>query len=119
MWTGASTGHITKMDRKPTSLGYLVKTLVDSDSGILMNAEISEGAEIDRKKEFTDQYGATTATTLRLCKPWWGSGRTLVGDAWFGSYKCAYQLLERGVFSVMNVKNNSKRFPKKELQAAV
>lgn len=57
--------------------------------------------------------------TLRLAEPWYGSARLVVADAWFGSFKCAYELLNRGVFSVMNVKTCRKRFPLKQLKEAM
>ena len=36
-----------------------------------------------KDKEYTDVYGATTATTLRLTEKWKASGRIVVGDSWF------------------------------------
>ena len=56
---------------------------------------------------------------LRLTKRWAGSGRVVIGDAWFGSYRTAVALLQQGLFFVGNVKNAHKRFPKKELKALV
>ena len=47
-----------------------------------------------------------------MTAPYHGSGRYLVADAWFGQFKCAYALRKLGLFSIMNVKNNHKRFPK-------
>ena len=50
-------------------------------------------------KEFTKERGATTATTLRLCKPWKGSGRIVVGDIRFGSVETAIQMMTKmGIF---------------------
>ena len=40
-WTGVSGGHLTYIPRKPTSLGFLLKTVVCGSSGILLRAEIS------------------------------------------------------------------------------
>ena len=51
----------------------------------MLNIELVEGAVLDSAKQYRDQVGATVATTLRLCLPYKGSGRTLVADAWFGS----------------------------------
>ena len=45
-----------------------------------------------------------------------GSGRYIVGDWRFGSVKCAYSLRkDMGLFSIMNVKRNTKRFIKNEI----
>lgn len=60
-----------------------------------------------------------TAVCLRLTKPWWHTGRALVGDSYFGSLRTALALHERGVFTVMNVKRNSARYPKAKLLAAM
>lgn len=96
----------------------MLKTLVDNETGIMLAADIVEGKAIDDQKEFVQEMGATAAVTLRITRPYWGQGRILVADAWFGSYKLAYALLEKGWYSVMNVKNNTKHFPKKKLIAA-
>ena len=53
-----------------------------------------EGVEADSKKEFYSDFGATTATTLRLCKKWFGSKKVIVADSWFGSCKTAEVLRE-------------------------
>ncbi len=79
--------------------------------------ELCKSAEAHKQLEFFEEYGHTTATTLRLTKPYWGKGYVVVGDAWFGSVKCAYELLKRETFSVMNVKNAHKFFPKAEIRA--
>lgn len=117
MWQGTGSAHLTFLPRKPTPLGFMMKTVVCAESGICVAAELCEGAEVDGKKEFVKEYGSTAATTLRIVKEYFGSGRVVVADAWFGSYKLAYALRDRGIFSVMNVKNNTKRFVKRELLA--
>ncbi len=48
--------------------------------------------------------GHTCATTLRLTKPFWKNGDILIGDSWFGSLKTCEELLDVGVYSVLNVK---------------
>lgn len=75
-------------------------------------AELCEGAEVDRKKLYLEEYGHRTAVTMRMCAPIANKSKTLVADAWFGSVKCAVVLKELlGTYSVMNVKGNSKLFP--------
>ena len=98
-------GHLTFMPRKPTPLGFQAKTLCDGSTGIIINAELVEGKETDRQKEFVNEYGHCTAVTLRMTKPYWGSGRVLIGDSFFGSFKAAVLLKQRGIYMVGNVKN--------------
>ena len=40
-----------------------------------------------KPKEYNDNPGMRklTATIKRLVKPWFGSGRTVIADSWFGS----------------------------------
>jgi hypothetical protein len=46
-WVGVAEGKLMFIPRKPTPLGFMLKTIVDTESGILINAEIVEGAEAD------------------------------------------------------------------------
>lgn len=50
---------------------------------VMLNIELAEGKEKDAAKAYRDEVGATTATTLRLTKPYAGTGRCGVWDAWF------------------------------------
>lgn len=69
-WVGIAEGKLMFIPRKPTPLGFMLKTIVDTATGVLLNAEIVEGAEVDANKEYNEQYGKSTGCTLRLCKPW-------------------------------------------------
>jgi Transposase IS4 len=55
-------------------------------------------------KRFGDKPTYTAATVLRLCEPWFASGRTVVADSWFGSTALATSLYQRGLFSILQVK---------------
>jgi Transposase IS4 len=118
-WVGVAEGKLMFIPRKPTPLGFMLKTIVDTESGILVNAEIVEGAEEDASKEYNEQWGKSTGCTLRLTKPWHGKSRIIIGDSWFGSYRCAVALLKHGCFTVANVKTGHKHFPKKVLKGLV
>jgi hypothetical protein len=74
--------------------------------------------EVDAQKEYVAQYKATTACTLRITKPWHGSGRIVIGDAWFGSVRTVEELRDKGLYSVMCVKQGCAGYPKKELLEA-
>ncbi|KAG8246074.1 hypothetical protein J6590_093058 [Homalodisca vitripennis] len=56
-----------------------------------------------------EDFGAGTATTLRLTEPWHGTGRIVVGDSWFSSVKTSIQLRERGM-----VKTAYRNYPLKQ-----
>ena len=49
-WTGATEGKLMFIIRKPTPVGILLNTMCDADSGVLLNAELNEGAELDKLK---------------------------------------------------------------------
>lgn len=118
-WVGVSEGKLMFIPRKPTPLGFMLKTIVDTMTCILLNAEIVEGADEDAGKEFNEEWGKSTGCTLRLCKPWHGKARVVIGDSWFGSYKTGVALLKHGTFFVGNVKTAHKHFPKAHLKGVV
>ena len=72
-WVGISKGKLMYIPRKPTPLGFMLKTLVDTATGILLNAEIVEGSEEDANKAFNGEWGKSTGCTLRLSAPWHGN----------------------------------------------
>lgn len=47
------------------------------------------------RKDFVRQYGATTAMTLTLTQPYYGSRKQIVADSWFGSLKHVSELMKR------------------------
>lgn len=116
-WVGVSEGRLIWIPRKPTPLGFMLKTVVDTKTGVCLSAEIVEGASVDGAKEYVEDWGKTTACTLRLVRKWSGSGRIVIGDAWFGSYRTAVCLLKHGLYFVGNVKTAHKRFPKQLLKS--
>jgi hypothetical protein len=67
-------------------------------------------------KEFGREYSSTTATILRLSKPYFGTGRTIIGDSWFGSVTNAAVLYSHGLYSILMVKRSHAMFPKKRLR---
>lgn len=98
-----------KIKRKPRPVGNEIKDLSDGRSNIVLNMELYEGKEEMQLKEHVHKYGATCATTLRLTAPYYGTGRVVLADSWFGSVKTAIALKERGLFSVLLVKTAHKR----------
>lgn len=92
--------HQTRIARKPKGIGSELKAVADGETGIMLGLEIQEGAARMKNKEFMDDPNMQTSTawTLRLTKPWNGTGRTIVGDSAFSSFKT--------VLAVLNVGNN-------------
>lgn len=106
---------VMKIKRKPKGVGCEVKTAADSGSRIMIQMEINEGKEAMKDKKFQKDFGAGTATTLRLTETWHGSGRIVVGDSWFSSVKTSIELKKRGMFYIGCVKTATSKFPIKEL----
>lgn len=108
LWTGHGNVHHTFIRRKPTPLGIGEKTMCCAASGVLLQVEIMESKEDSSSKKFVAEYGATTACTLRLVEPYFRTGRVVVGDSWFGSYKTVCVLRERGLYAIVCVKTATK-----------
>jgi len=88
-WKGTGEVHVTYQPRKPTKYGMELKTMVCSESKIMLAAELAEGKEADATKAYRNVLGASPATTLRLAKPYAETARVIIGDSWFGSCNTA------------------------------
>ena len=111
-WRGRGLPHLSFVPRKPEPLGVEVKTLACSASRIICGLDIAEGKEAMATKPYEREYGHTTATTLRLAKPWAGSNRVILGDSWFASVKTAQALYENHrLYFLGVVKTNTAGFP--------
>ena len=122
--------------RKPEPLGAELKVVADGNVGCFLGVEIQEGAEAHRLQEWFDEYGHTTATSLRLLKPWfkgprrpeepWYKGpdqrlRACYGDSWFmGVNALEAFFVESGkvIYGLGDVKTNTSRLPVAELRSA-
>ena len=112
------------MFRKPTPKGLELHTLCCGLCGILLWFEVYEGKTAMETKEYCESTKAklgdkgpwkSVALTLRMVKPWIGTGRVLIADSWFGSVPCILALFGVGLFAVMMVKTAHKDYPKDEL----
>ena len=108
-----------KIPRKPRPVGNEIWDLCDSKTQIVVNLEMNEGKDKREEdiqagvaKEFILEYGVTTACALRLCKPYWGTGKTIIADSWFGSIQTVEQLKRRGLYSICMVKIAHKNYPR-------
>ena len=68
--------HRSYVPRKPEPIGCERKTTVDATSYIMVSSEAEEGKGLMKEKEYRDKYTHTTATSLRLVKPWFGTGQS-------------------------------------------
>ena len=118
-WMGVGMPGLMVILRKPTPIGLELHTLCCALSGILVWFEVYEGKDAMATQEYCDRYPKSVALTLRMVKRFFSTGRVLIADSWFGSVACALALFQHGVFAVMNVKTNTKGYPKDELMAEV
>jgi hypothetical protein len=117
-WKGATNIHITFLPNKPTSKGVCLKTLVDGHTRVMTALEFVESKEQQGLKRYSEE-GKAAAVTLRLTEPWHHkSARIVIADSWFGGMPTAWGLMQRGLYSILNVKTHTKNFCKKELWAA-
>jgi hypothetical protein len=118
-WMGHGMPGLMVILRKPTPIGLELHTLCCALCGILIWFEIYEGKTAMALKEYNDEYPKSIALTLRMVEPFFGTGRVLVADSWFGSVACAAALYSMGIFCVMNVKTATKNFPKEQMMEVV
>jgi hypothetical protein len=102
--------HVTKIQRKPKSVGVEFKGVADGDSHILLQLEIQKAKGENERKPFADQFPFHVAIVLRLCAYWFGSGRRVIGDAAFSSLLTCTALLANGLFYLGIVKTATKGF---------
>ncbi|CAG8841944.1 42898_t:CDS:2, partial [Gigaspora margarita] len=77
--------------------------LADSSTNIIIQLEPYEDKEI-KKKQFVADYGSTAAYILWLAHPWFGNGRTIVGNSWFGLPKLCILLIKNRLYSIFYIK---------------
>lgn len=104
------------LPRKPKARGTELKAACDGETNIMLFIEIQEGKDRMKKKkpvEWITNYGQTVVTSMRLVQNWKHTGRTAVGDAWFGSFKDSTVGMHSnlGFFSLMIIKTAHTEFP--------
>lgn len=118
------------IERKPEPLGLELKVLADGCSGVFLGMGIQEGLERHVDMKWYDDYGHSTAVSLRLLEPYFktktGPGREMPtrvygGDSWFMSVGAAEAIFyESGkvIYPFGDVKTNTSRFPREKLAQA-
>jgi hypothetical protein len=95
--------------RKPDPKGYEFKAVADVHTSILLHLELC-GSETNTFTKLKEFFAATQslrcAQVLRMCKPWFNTGRTVTADSGFGSPMAVALLREHGLFSNMMVKKS-------------
>lgn len=118
-WMGVGMPGLMVILRKPTPIGLELHTLCCAMCGILVWFEVYEGKDAMAKAEYCDQYGKSVALCLRMTKKFFGTGKVIIADSWFGSVITAVALFLKGIFCIMNVKTATTNFPKAELMEEV
>ena len=67
------------------------------------------------KKEFVKEYVATAATVLCLTDEYYGTGRIVAANSWFGLVKSANALMQKELYANMLVKAAQKGFLRDQL----
>lgn len=101
-WLGVGMPNLKKVPRKPHPIGQEFKTLADHHTFCIVRMDTVGDP---KPKEYDNDAGMRklTATVKRLVKPWFGSGRTVIADSWFGSPEMTTMLSNLGLYSIMQV----------------
>ncbi|KAL7312849.1 phosphatidylinositol-binding protein scs2, variant 2 [Mucor circinelloides] len=101
-WLGNGMPNLKKVPRKPHPIGQEFKTLADHHSYCILQMDTVSNTV---SKEYDNEPGMKklAATIKRLVKPWFGSGRTVIADSWFGSPDMTAMLSDLGLYSIMQV----------------
>ena len=103
---------LTKIIRKPKPVSLELKDVCDAETRVCLQLELQEGKDTMSKKQYTAEYNAGTAISLRLTKPWFHTGRCVNGDSAFASVQTAVACSSVGLHFTGLVKKASKKFPK-------
>lgn len=116
-WDTEGHPNLTKIQRKPKGVGTEIKTAADGESGVLQVIDFNKGKVFNKFKKFADTHAHHVALVLRISEIWFGTGRTINGDAAFGSVACVTALLKYGLYSKFICKMAHKCFPVQAIEA--
>lgn len=103
-WLGRGCPNIKKIPRKPHSIGQEFKTIADTRTCCIIRLDLCGDNFMINAFENEYPNKKTISTVLRLTEPWHNSGRTIIADSWFGSPAMVRALLQKGLYSIMQVK---------------
>ncbi|ORE07660.1 hypothetical protein BCV72DRAFT_241069 [Rhizopus microsporus var. microsporus] len=101
-WLGTGMPNLKKIPRKPHPIGQEFKTLADNHCYCILRIDtVSDPCP----KEYDKDPGMKKlkVTVKLLAKPWFGFGRTVIADSWFGSSDMISMLMNHGLCSIMPV----------------
>ena len=107
--------NISFIMRKPEPLGTELKTVCCAKTGVMTYMEIMRGAKGMKDMPLQKELGGTAACTVRISM---GSKQPcshkdlIMGDAWFGSVRCASVMSSKNFAGIFQVKSNSGLYPK-------
>ena len=107
--------HMTKMPKKPVSVGMECKCSCDAESGIMLFLELQEGKKEMALKHYRappHSIQSHTAITMRCVEHWFHTHRIVVGDSAFASVQTCKHLLRYGMHFIGVVKHATRGFPK-------
>ncbi|KAG0188944.1 hypothetical protein DFQ28_004124 [Apophysomyces sp. BC1034] len=100
-WLEMGMPNIKKVLRKSHPIGQEYKCIADNISRIIMRLDFVSDPF---PKKFDDTDRNLVTAVKRLTESWFYSGRTIIGDSWFGSPEMARKLSsECGLHSIMQV----------------
>jgi hypothetical protein len=111
-WTGKRwllDGWVTH-DAKPIKFGFEFKVMACPRTHLFLHMELCGSKRnpfVEQKPFYTAQRGRRVAQIMRMCEPWFASGRTITMDSGFGSPLAAALLKQHGLFSVMMTKKTA------------
>ena len=100
------------LKNKPQPVSFMLKTMADCDTGVIIKIELQEGKEEMKLKRFSDTMKPSTAVVRRLLEDYEGSGRTIFGDSWFTNMNTIEMVRSIGNFYVGMVKTGHAGIPK-------
>ncbi|CAG8850620.1 40853_t:CDS:2, partial [Gigaspora margarita] len=93
-------------------MGKVDKATADAQINLILRLDPVEPSKYTTRKKILDRYPPTVASVLRLTEPWFHSGRTIIGDSWFGSIDTCVSLYDHGLYSILQIKKR-RYWPKK------
>ena len=97
-------------DAKPIKFGYEIKVCACPRTHIFLHMELcasKRNTYVESKAFFTQERGRRVAQIMRMCEPWFATGRTMTMDSGFGSPLAAALLKQHGLYSVMMTKKTA------------
>ncbi|EKX55414.1 hypothetical protein GUITHDRAFT_99192 [Guillardia theta CCMP2712] len=101
-------------------VGILLRSLQDSETGMVVRLEINEGQEAMKAKKFTHEAPTEhSSCALRLCEKYFGSKRIVIGNGPFACTGTALALTRFGLQFMGMMERCDEYYPKGELERSL